>query len=450
VRRARGLSVATTSEACAAKVDRFARAFVSCGADLGSAFEAIEDDPGCGTAHAYAAMLHMFAETAAAPALARPHAEAALRLAAGAGEDERMAAAAVAAWVEGDLDRAGALHEDLAARFPEDLVMLKLGQVHRLNEGDYAGMLRLAEAAAPANADDPHFHALRAFPLEQLHLLEEAEAAARRSLELDPDEPWAHHALAHLMDTRGRVEEGAAVLEAAAPSWERCNAFVRHHNWWHLALVRLDLDDVAGALALYDREVRGRAPDYGQEQAGAAALLVRIELQGGDPGARWEELGASVAARGPEHVLAFLDLHYLVALSRAGRPEADALSDGIARKARDEGGVWADAALPLARGILARDRGDPAAAAELMERALPRLVRIGGSHAQRDLFEQLYLDALVRAGRHADAQQRLELRRRAKPGVRHTARLLAGVYGALGLSGRAEAMRREAGAEDRS
>jgi tetratricopeptide (TPR) repeat protein len=424
-------------------VDLFADAFVSCGADLAPILDAVEEDPGCGIAHAYAAMLHMFAETAAAPALARPHAEAALRLTGGATEDERMTAAAVAAWVDGDGPRVRALHEEIAARFPEDLVMLKLGQVHRLNEGDYAGMLRLAEAGAARNGDVAHFHALRAFPLEQLHLLEEAEAAAGRALEMDPDEPWAHHAVAHLMDTRGRAAEGAAFLEDAAPSWDRCNAFVRHHNWWHLALHRLDLDDVAGALALYDREVRGRAPDYGQEQAGAAALLVRIELQGGDPGGRWDELAAGVAARGPEHFLAFLDLHYLVALSRAGRPEAEALAAGIARKARDEGGAWSDAALPMARGILARDRGDAAAAADLMERAMPRLVRIGGSHAQRDLFEQLYLDVLVRAGRHAEAQQRLELRRRAKPGVRHMARLLAGVYDGLGLPARAEEMRRE-------
>jgi tetratricopeptide (TPR) repeat protein len=443
VRRPRGLAVSSASDAGAERVDRFAHAFVSCGADLAPVLQAVEDDPGCGIAHAYAAMLHMFAETAAAPALARPHAHAALRLTERATENERMTAAAVAAWVEGDAPRVRALHDELAARFPEDLVMLKLGQVHRLNEGDYAGMLRLAEAAAAPNGDVAHFHALRAFPLEQLHLLEEAEAAAGRALELDPDEPWAHHAVAHLMDTRGRAAEGAAFLEDAAPSWERCNAFVRHHNWWHLALHRLDLDDVAGALALYDREVRGRAPDYGQEQAGAAALLVRIELQGGDPGARWEELAASVAARGPEHVLAFLDLHYLVALSRAGRPEAAALADGIARRARDEGGVWADAALPTALGVLARDRGDAAAAADLMERAMPRLAGIGGSHAQRDLFEQLFLDVLIRAGRHAEAQQRLELRRRAKPGARHTARLLAGVYEGLGLPGRAEAMRRE-------
>jgi hypothetical protein len=39
-----------------------------------------------------------------------------------------------------------------------------------------------------------------------------------------------------------------------------------------------------------------------------------------------------------------------------------------------------------------------AGAIEGLGLALPRLVEIGGSHAQRDLFEQVYLDALVQRG----------------------------------------------------
>jgi len=61
------------------------------------------------------------------------------------------------------------------------------------------------------------------------------------------------------------------------------------------------------------------------------------------------------------------------------------------------------------------------------------MAEIGGSHAQRDLFEQILLDALVRAGRAGRAQQMLELRRAADPDGVPVNTALAGVYARLGL-----------------
>lgn len=69
--------------------------------------------------------------------------------------------------------------------------------------------------------------------------------------------------------------------------------------------------------------------------------------------------------------------------------------------------------------------------------ALPRMVEIGGSHAQRDLFEQLHLDAAIRAGRLVSAQQTLEIRRGFDPDGVHLNRALADVYGRLDLPAQA-------------
>ncbi|KYC38989.1 hypothetical protein WA1_33895 [Scytonema hofmannii PCC 7110] len=41
---------------------------------------------------------------------------------------------------------------------------------------------------------------------------------------------------------------------------------------------------------------------------------------------------------------------------------------------------------------------------------LPRLQEAGGSHAQRDLFEQVYLDALIRSSKYQEALDILEKR----------------------------------------
>ena len=54
-------------------------------------------------------------------------------------------------------------------------------------------------------------------------------------------------------------------------------------------------------------------------------------------------------------------------------------------------------------------------------------------HAQRDLFEQIHLDALIRAGQTSAAQQVLEMRRTYDPDGVPINRVLARVYDEAGL-----------------
>ena len=68
--------------------------------------------------------------------------------------------------------------------------------------------------------------------------------------------------------------------------------------------------------------------------------------------------------------------------------------------------------------------------------ALPRLLEIGGSHAQRDLFEQVYLDALVRVGSEATltgAQGILQQQLNRQPESLRLRRQASAVYARLGL-----------------
>src|SRR5437763_4648229 len=90
---------------------------------------------GSAIVQAYCAALHMFAETADAPANARPFIARAQAAAGTATAREQRFVAAVAAWVDGDSARAIALHEEQARAHPRDLVSLKLGQYHLFNGG---------------------------------------------------------------------------------------------------------------------------------------------------------------------------------------------------------------------------------------------------------------------------------------------------------------------------
>ena len=120
--------------------------------------------------------------------------------------------------------------------------------------------------------------------------------AARCALAMQPAEPWAQHALAHVMLTDGRLAEGAAFLQQASGQWTGLTSFMRGHNWWHLALFRIELGDDAAALRLYDEQVWGLDKSYSQDQVDAVSLLARLELAGVAVGERWDELAGHLAA----------------------------------------------------------------------------------------------------------------------------------------------------------
>ena len=109
-------------------------------------------------------------------------------------------------------------------------------------------MLRVALKVGAANGDVPYAHGMTAFGYEQCHLLDEAESSARTALAMRRKEPWAQHALAHVLLTRGRMDEGALFLEGVADTWSGLNSFMLTHIWWHLALFYLSQGRDAEAL----------------------------------------------------------------------------------------------------------------------------------------------------------------------------------------------------------
>ncbi|MDM0025807.1 tetratricopeptide repeat protein [Variovorax saccharolyticus] len=419
-------------------IDAFVEGFISCEARAVDALAAAGD--ASPMVQAYCATLHLFAESGDARANAGPFLERALEGAARATPREQRYIEAIAAWSAGDIARAVALHQEQAREHPRDLASLKLGQYHCFNTGDCPGMLRLALAALPAAADVPYLHGMAAFGYEQCHLLREAEASARRAITLRRKEPWAHHALGHVMLTEGRLNEGLAVMRALSDTWVGLNSFMVTHNWWHVALFLIDLGRADEALAIYDREVWGVVKDYSQDQIGAVSLLARFELAGIPVGDRWQDVANHLARRLADHVLPFLDLQYLYGLARAGRDEADLLLRNIEAFAPaappSTRAAWQRVCVPAAHGLLAHARGDFAAAIDGLGQALPQLARIGGSHAQRDLFEQVYLDALVRLGTAAslaEAQGILQQQLNGQPESLRLRRQAAAVYARLGL-----------------
>ncbi len=395
-------------------IDDFILGFLSYTPRAVNVLQAAKDAPDCCLANAYAAMIWMFLESPEAASHAAPFLAAAQAATPRATWREQQTTALVAAWAAGDIPQVLAIAEDIATRHPRDLALIKLAQYHHFNRGDAPAMLRLGLHALPACEDDPYVHGMIAFGYEQCHLMPEAEAAARRALQIEPTDPWAHHALAHVMLTQSRADEGITFMESVSGSWAGLNSFMRTHNWWHLALFYLSRGRADDVLASFDTHVWGVEKTYSQDQVGAVSLLARMEFAGVDVGNRWQDVADHIAARGADTVQPFLTLQYLYALARTGRPEAAGMLSAIEARAAaptHDQTAWAEVALPAARAIAAHAAHDFDTCIRLMGQALPRMAETGGSHAQRDLFEQIRLDALIRAGHVSTAQQVLEMRR---------------------------------------
>mgnify|MGYP003662764879 CR=1 FL=1 len=431
-----GLAHSTKTPASVAAINDFVHGFISYHPKAAGIIAAADADPASALTNAYAAMLWMFLEHPIAPSKAQPYLERAQAAKTKNAREEQIVSA-VAQWVTGDIPALIASCDGIIGQWPRDLTMLKLAQYHLFNCGDAPGMLRMALKGLPEAADVPYTHGMIAFGYEQCHLLDQAEAAAREAMALHHEEPWAHHALAHVMLTQGRVAEGAEFLESVADSWQNLNSFMRSHNWWHLALFYLSQGRHDDVRAAFDTHVWGLAKEYSQDQVGAASLLARMEFAGVDVGDRWADVADHVAARGRDTVNPFLTLQYLYALGRTGHAEADDLMTAIKERASDRAAhdhaAWAEVALPAACGIIAHTKGNWSDAIRLLGQALPRMAECGGSHAQRDLFEQIHLDGLVRAGRASAAQQILEMRRTYDPDGVPLNLMLGNVYEQTGL-----------------
>jgi len=394
-------------------------------------------DPDSALAQIYAALIALFRGTRTGVKEAQTWLDKAEQSSGDAPERVQMNLAMVTALAIGDIPQALRIGDEIVDAHPTDLVAMKLHQNINFNRGNAPEMLRIARKVLPHNADNPHVHGMLAFGYEECHFLDKAEVSAQRALELKSKEPWAQHALAHVMLTRGQVPEGRAFLTDVSSTWEGLNSFMYTHNWWHAALFDISLGDFDAVFAAYDRHCWGIDKDFAEDQIGAVSLLARMEFAGLDVGDRWQDVAERLKPRADDTLQPFTTMQYLYGLAKAELAEADKLMAAVTERAANatpfEKLAWAGVAKPACRGLLAHARGDHAAAVDALSFAMPRMMEIGGSHAQRDLFAQVLLDAHIKCGHYATAQQMLESRRAYDPNGVPLNRMLAGIYEKLGL-----------------
>jgi tetratricopeptide (TPR) repeat protein len=342
----------------------------------------------------------------------------------GASARERLHLAAVKAWAAGRASEATLAWESILTDWPTDALALRFGQDAYYSLGQSLALRDSVARVLPAwDRDSPltsFILGAYAFGLEEAGELGRAEDVGRDALARNPRDAWAVHALAHVMETANRQEQGIAFLKASRPDWGPAH-FMAGHNGWHLALYLIEQGRTGEVLADYDRFAAPKlADDMTLDRVDAASLLWRLELAGVGVGDRWGPVARAWMAHVDDHVLAFNDLHCALAAARSKDP-GDV--ERLRRSLDDFGGhgvghnrrVTAEVGRALIDGALAFADCDYRSAVETILPVRYEAFRIGGSHAQRDIVNQTLIAAAERSGQWSLARALLAERVAARP-----------------------------------
>jgi len=326
---------------------------------------------------------------------------------------EQSLAAALKRLVAGHWNAAAEALDRHNMLYPHDLPALQFGHLLDFYRGNARNLRdRIARALPHWSADQPGYSILlgmQSFGHEEMADYRRAEEFGRHAVELEPQDCWAHHAVAHVMEMTGRSEDGIGWMIAREPHWSGKDNLFAIHNWWHKALFHLDLGQVAAVLALYDGPIREDKGGVVLDLVDASALLWRLHLSGHDVGDRWQELSRAWEAQSDGALYAFNDWHAAMAHLGAGRDDVlDSLVGKLTRtaSATDNGdaAMFAGAiGLPLIEGFAAFFRGDHATAVDRLVGVRYLANRFGGSHAQRDIIDWTLIEAALRGGDKAVA-----------------------------------------------
>ena len=389
--------------------------------------EAIELDGDLAMAHGCLAFWYM---QRARPDEAKASMQRALSLAGGITQRERQQLEATHLWIEGQGQEALAKLKAHLAEFPQDVLLMRLAHLlynrgcSSLGEPNFPPQfLGLLHGSASECEDNWAFLAEYAWAHHENGLIDEAMRLAQRSLDLNPNNAVAAHSVAHVHFERGDAAAGADFLGHWLAGFD-CPASSYVHLSWHLALFELALGQYEKAIERYEQDIRpyvvaksmATLPD-------SASFLWRVHIYSGDGQTHpltppWEDVKPLAMPMAEKPGFAFQVAHAAFAL--AANDDRDALETMLAQLQRtaEQGDAFTqEIVLPLVQGIVAFAQGDYAKSAAQLEPVCPQLVRIGGSHAQREVFEDTLLEAYLRAAQFDKAEAMLaeRLGRRISP-----------------------------------
>ncbi len=385
---------------------------------------AVEADEGMAVAHAALGLLQLYRS---APEEAKKSAERAKALAVHATKRERQQVEAISLMINGRNDKAYRLIQEHLKEFPRDILMVRLASRVLILGCSGAGvanfpeeLLAMVKPLASDYGDDWAFLGQYAFAHHETGQFADALIYAERSLEQRPDNANASHSVAHVFFETGDPNGGSDFLGDWLDGYDRRGPFNVHLSW-HQALFQLATGRPENAVSLYEDHIR---PTVIKKNLGslqdAASLMWRMKIYGdGEPEESWNEVLEIARPAAEKPGPAFRDAHAALTFAAGGHTEEmGKLISGLDAMAGEGNALSREVMLPLAKGIEAFANESYDDAADNLDGLVDQLSRIGGSHAQREVFEDTILESYIRSGRFDKAQDLLNTRLKRRTSVR--------------------------------
>lgn len=280
--------------------------------------------------------------------------------------------------------------------------------------GREAEQLAFLNRLAPHYDDDWWFNTAHAFAQCEVGQVTKSIGTIEKSLAGNPNSAHGAHVRAHIYYENGETDAGYDYMSTWRDAYDK-RAPLHCHISWHVALWALERGDTARAWSIVENDVR---PDHAwgpplNVLTDASSFLMRAELAGE---ARrpdlWRDVSAYAQKIFPNPGIAFADVHAALAHAIAGETAA------LEKVIKDAKGPARDLVTAMSEAFRAFAKQSWSEAVELLTPAMSSHERIGGSRAQRDLLEFMYVGALLRQDKADEAQRFLMLRRPVKVSVK--------------------------------
>jgi hypothetical protein len=269
--------------------------------------------------------------------------------------------------------------------------------------------------------DDWWFLTYHGWALTENGNVKAGRSMSQRAFDRKRENGHAVHGLAHAMFEDGSTADAEDLIAGWLPHYDR-SGLLYGHVAWHQALLALEHGDTDRASAIYANAIQPKinpAPPINVMTDGVS-LLWRLQASGhAVAGDSWRELAAQAERWFPRCGNSFVDVHMGMLAAMAG--DVGALEHRIAdlEARRDQGKLPAGPVVPdICRAARAFAEQNYRTCAGILEPVAAEVVRIGGSHAQREMIEDMLLIARMKSGEAAQARELLDRRLHRRPSLR--------------------------------
>ncbi|XP_066446297.1 tetratricopeptide repeat protein 38 isoform X1 [Eleutherodactylus coqui] len=321
-------------------------------------------------------------------------------------ERETMHAAALEMFAKGNIPAAAEMWEQILQDHPLDLLAIKfahdsyfyLGQQTQMRDS----IARILPYWTPSTPLSSYVKGMHSFGLLETNFYDEALKVANEALAVDQKDCWSVHTVAHVHEMKADIEEGLSFMKQTENNWKGGD-MLACHIYWHWALYFIEKGEYEAALTLYDKYLAPICIASGSmlDIVDNSSLLHRLQMEGVKIGKRWDDVVQVTKKHTKDHILIFNDLHFLMSSLGAKDHEMTAqLLQPLKELSEFPGESYQHSLIgelgrPLSQALVEFDSGNYDKVVELMYPIRYKIVNIGGSNAQRDVFNQVLIRAAI-------------------------------------------------------